>query len=68
AVVEPVVVAQPSAAARLASSPYVAFLPAPAALGTGDALLAAVVTSSDAVATSEPTCYLQGPPQVLLPL
>ncbi|MCI76758.1 hypothetical protein A2U01_0098028, partial [Trifolium medium] len=56
--VEPVVVAKPSAVARLASSPYVVFLPAPAALGTGDAWPAAVATSPAAVATSEPTCYL----------
>ncbi|MCI81512.1 hypothetical protein A2U01_0102786, partial [Trifolium medium] len=41
-VVEPVVVAQPSVVARLASSPYVAFRPAPAAPSTGDALLAVV--------------------------
>ncbi|MCI70003.1 hypothetical protein A2U01_0091266, partial [Trifolium medium] len=47
--VEPVVV-QPSAAARLASSLYVAFRPAPAVPGTGDALLAVVATSPAAVA------------------
>ncbi|MCI74553.1 hypothetical protein A2U01_0095817, partial [Trifolium medium] len=35
---------------------------------TGDALLAAVATSSADVATSEPTYYLQGPSQVLPPL
>ncbi|MCI68897.1 hypothetical protein A2U01_0090158, partial [Trifolium medium] len=53
----------PSTAARPASSPYVAFRPAPAMLDTGDALPAAVATSSTAVATSEPTYYLQGPSQ-----
>ncbi|MCI61639.1 hypothetical protein A2U01_0082896, partial [Trifolium medium] len=60
--------AHPSAAARLASSPYVAFLPGPAVLDTGDSLLVAVATSPAAAAAFEPTCYLQGPPQVLLPL
>ncbi|MCI35978.1 hypothetical protein A2U01_0057199, partial [Trifolium medium] len=41
---------------------------APAVLDIGDALLAAVATSHVAVATSEPTYYLQGPSQVHLPL
>ncbi|MCI62393.1 hypothetical protein A2U01_0083650, partial [Trifolium medium] len=50
-----------SADARPASSPYDASWPAPAAPDTGDALLAGVATSLTAVATSEPTCYLQGP-------
>ncbi|MCI82420.1 hypothetical protein A2U01_0103694, partial [Trifolium medium] len=56
----------PSATARLASSLCVAFRPAPAAPDTGDALLVVVATSPATVATSEPTCYLQGPSQVLL--
>ncbi|MCI51359.1 hypothetical protein A2U01_0072603, partial [Trifolium medium] len=43
--VEPVVAVQPSAVARPASSPYVAFQPVPVVLDTGDALLAAVATS-----------------------
>ncbi|MCI53634.1 hypothetical protein A2U01_0074881, partial [Trifolium medium] len=54
--VEPVVVIQLSVDARPASSPYDASQPAPAAPDTGDALLTAG-------ATSEPTCYLQGPYQ-----
>ncbi|MCI83384.1 hypothetical protein A2U01_0104660, partial [Trifolium medium] len=56
----------PSAAVKLASSLYIAFRPVPVALGTGDALLAAVTTSPVVVATSEPTYYLQGPSQALL--
>ncbi|MCI88009.1 hypothetical protein A2U01_0109295, partial [Trifolium medium] len=52
-----------SAGARPASFPYDASRPASAAPDTGDALLAAVTTSLAAVATSEPTCYLQGPSQ-----
>ncbi|MCI75348.1 hypothetical protein A2U01_0096617, partial [Trifolium medium] len=40
----------PSAAARPASSPYVAFRPALVVLDTGDALPAAVATSPAAVA------------------
>ncbi|MCI60750.1 hypothetical protein A2U01_0082006, partial [Trifolium medium] len=63
AVVEPVVVAHPSAAARPASSLCVAFRPTPVVLDTGDALFAVVATSSAAAATFEPTCYLQGPSQ-----
>ncbi|MCI87996.1 hypothetical protein A2U01_0109282, partial [Trifolium medium] len=54
----------PSAAARPASSPYVAFRPTPVVPDTGDALSTAIVTSPAAVATSEPTYYLQGPSQV----
>ncbi|MCI65814.1 hypothetical protein A2U01_0087072, partial [Trifolium medium] len=50
--VEPVVVVQPSADARPASSLGVAFRPAPVVLDTGDALLVAVATSPAAVATS----------------
>ncbi|MCI96717.1 hypothetical protein A2U01_0118017, partial [Trifolium medium] len=61
-------VAQPSAVARPASSLCVAFRPAPAVLGTSDALLAVVATSPAAAATSVPTCYLLDPSQVLLPL
>ncbi|MCI81318.1 hypothetical protein A2U01_0102591, partial [Trifolium medium] len=52
-----------STAVEFASSLYVAFRPVPVALDTGDALIAAVATLPAAVATSEPTCYLQGPSQ-----
>ncbi|MCI35468.1 hypothetical protein A2U01_0056689, partial [Trifolium medium] len=43
--VELVVVVQPSAAARHASSPYDAFRPAPVVLDTSDASLVVVATS-----------------------
>ncbi|MCI50985.1 hypothetical protein A2U01_0072229, partial [Trifolium medium] len=60
--VEPVVV-QPSAVARPASSLDVTFRPEPAALDTGDALLAVAATSPAVVVTSGPTSYLLVPSQ-----
>ncbi|MCI64180.1 hypothetical protein A2U01_0085438, partial [Trifolium medium] len=57
-----------SAVAIPASFPYDASQLAPVALDIVDASLAVVATPLTVVATSEPTYYLQGPSQVLLPL
>ncbi|MCI61287.1 hypothetical protein A2U01_0082544, partial [Trifolium medium] len=55
-----------SAVAKPASFLYDASQLAPDVLDIGDALLAVVATLLAAVATSEPTYYLQGPSQILL--